>query len=151
MLGSAFMVMYGDSYLPVDFRAVWENFIKADTEGLMTVFRNEDRWDRSNVEFEQGRIMRYSKTEQIAAMQHIDYGLSAYRATAFSSWQSGERFDLADVSSMLVVQGKLAGYEVKERFYEIGSPTGLAEAEAMLRLRAAAPLVTSSTVIGMTA
>ncbi len=143
ILGPAFMVMYGDSYLPADFRAVWENFIKADTQGLMTVFRNEGRWDCSNVEFEQGRIVRYSKTEQTPAMQHIDYGLSAYRAEAFFGWQPGERFDLADVSSALVTRGKLAGYEVKERFYEIGSPAGMVEAELMLRQRAVAPRMTA--------
>ena len=141
LLGPAFLVMYGDSYLPADFNAVWESFSKADTQGLMTVFRNEGRWDRSNVEFTQGRVVRYSKTELTTAMQHIDYGLSAYRAEAFLNWQSGERFDLADVSSSLVAQGTMDGYEVKERFYEIGSPAGMVEAEIMLRQRAAAPTV----------
>ena len=38
-----------------------------------------------------------------------------------------------DVQSDLCRRGELAGYEVKERFYEIGSPAGLAELDGLIR------------------
>ncbi len=136
MLGERFMVMYGDSYLPTDFAAVWAAFTRSGVEGLMTVYPNADRWDASNVQFEQGRIVSYSKRERSAAMRHIDYGLSCFRAGAFADWPEGARFDLADVMADLLGRSRLAGFEVRERFYEIGSPAGLAETDALLRVEA---------------
>ena len=133
LLGQRFLVMYGDSYLPAGFAEVWQSFLRSDADGLMTVYANEDRWDASNVHFEQGRIVRYSKTAKSASMRHIDYGLSCFRASAFAAWPEGARFDLADVMDDLLQQGRLAGFEVAERFYEIGSPAGLAETEAFLK------------------
>ena len=136
MLGEQFMVMYGDSYLPTRFRPVWETFLRSGSEGLMTVYRNAGRWDTSNVEFNNGRIRKYSKQARTPEMQYIDYGLSCFRAQAFRSWPEGSGFDLAGVSLELLSRNQLAGFEVSERFYEIGSHTGLAETDRLLRERA---------------
>ena len=133
MLGSRFMVMYGDSYLPTAFRPVWEAFGRCGLEGLMTVFPNESRWDASNVQFEGGWLVSYSKSEKTTKMRHIDYGLSCFEARAFLGRPDGVRFDLAEVATELLKRGELAGFEVRERFYEIGSPAGLAETDALLR------------------
>jgi NDP-sugar pyrophosphorylase family protein len=122
-LGDRFLVMYGDSYLPTDFGAVLRAFDASPAKALMTVFHNRNVWDRSNVCFEDGRIRAYEKTNPIPAMEHIDYGLSAFRAAAFE----GDQADLSDLFMDLVRAGDLAGFEVRERFYEIGSPAGLAE------------------------
>ncbi len=136
MLGEQFMVMYGDSYLPTRFRPIWEAFLRSNSEGLMTVYRNAGRWDASNVEFDNGRIRRYSKQAKTPEMQYIDYGLSCFRAEAFRSWPEGSGFDLAGVSLELLGRRQLAGFQVSERFYEIGSPAGLAETDGLLRERA---------------
>ena len=133
LLGTRFMVMYGDSYLPTAFPPVWAAFLAAGTAGLMTVFRNGGRWDTSNVQFEAGRIKVYDKNRQTPSMQYIDYGLSCFEADAFRAWPEGARFDLAEVASMLLGRRQLAGYEVRERFYEIGSPAGHAETSALFR------------------
>ncbi len=66
-------------------------------------------------------------------MRHIDYGLSLFQAAAFDSYVRDEPFDLAEVMGKLVREKQLAGYEVRERFYEIGSPAGLAELESLLQ------------------
>ena len=66
-------------------------------------------------------------------MHHIDYGLSLFQATVFNAFPAGEPFDLAEVMGKLVQERQLAGYEVHERFYEIGSPAGLAELESLLQ------------------
>jgi NDP-sugar pyrophosphorylase family protein len=133
LLGQTFFVLYGDSYLPIDYAAPARAFIASGKLGLMTVFRNEGRWDTSNVRFQEGAIKSYSKKERTPEMQHIDYGLGILDANAFAAWPDGKTFDLADVYRDLVSRDELAGFEVEKRFYEVGSPEGLAELDAMLR------------------
>ena len=133
LLDQAFFVMYGDSYLDCDFGDIEASFRASGKAGLMTVHRNDDRWDRSNVEFENGRIVRYDKVNRDAAMRHIDYGLGILTPAAFAPWAGrDEPFDLAAVYAHLIRGQELAGYEVPQRFYEIGSPEGLEETRAML-------------------
>ena len=134
LLGERFFVMYGDSYLLASFWAVLRGFERAHQPALMTVFRNAGRWDISNVEFVDGVIRNYSKIERTPAMLHIDYGLGVLSAGAVRAWPAnGGAFDLADLYGDLVQRGLLAGFEVEERFYEIGSPTGLRETDTFLR------------------
>ena len=133
LLGPSFFVLYGDSYLPIDFSAVEAAFRHSGKTGCMTVYRNENRWDTSNVEFSQGRIVVYDKKNRRPDMLHIDYGLSAFHARTFAGYPAETRFDLADVMGSLIARGELAGYEVAERFYEIGSHAGLAETEEYFR------------------
>ncbi|MEP6669086.1 MAG: nucleotidyltransferase family protein [Chthoniobacter sp.] len=133
LLGEEFFVLYGDSYLPIDYSAVLAAYRAGGQPGLMTVFRNEGAWDTSNVHFADGRIVRYDKRERTPEMRHIDYGLGVFRASVFTERPAGEAFDLADVQRDLVAKGALAGHEVFQRFYEIGSHAGLAELENLLR------------------
>jgi NDP-sugar pyrophosphorylase family protein len=97
------------------------------------VFRNEGRWDTSNVWFQDGVVRSYSKKEQSTEMRHIDYGLGVLDSGALASWPDGKAFDLADVYRELITRNELAGFEAEQRFYEVGSPEGLAELDAMLR------------------
>ncbi len=133
LLGEAFFVLYGDSYLPIDYAAVAAAWQESGRPALMTVFRNEGAWDTSNVEFTGGRIARYDKRERTAAMRHIDYGLSIFRREVFDVYPADAPFDLAAVQRDLAAAGQLAGHEVAQRFYEIGSHTGLAELDQLLR------------------
>jgi NDP-sugar pyrophosphorylase family protein len=132
-LGERFFVLYGDSYLPTDFHPVAECFTRSGKLGLMTVYRNEGRYDASNVVFADGEIRLYDKKNAVPEMRHIDYGLSILRAAAFDEWAAAEKFDLANLMQRLVAQRQLAGFEVSQRFYEIGSHQGLAELEMFLR------------------
>lgn len=131
-LGPSFFVLYGDSYLECDYAAIAQAFLTSGQSGLMTVCRNEDQWDRSNVEFADGCIVRYDKQGPKAAMRHIDYGLGAFHSPVFTGRPADEAFDLASVYQGLLAEGRLAGYEVTGRFYEIGSPAGLEETRAYL-------------------
>jgi NDP-sugar pyrophosphorylase family protein len=131
-LGERFFVLYGDSYLTVPFASIAEFFEKSGKSGLMTVYRNEGLYDTSNVVFGQGEIRRYDKKARLPEMHHIDYGLSLFRATAFEAWPSDQPFDVAEVMQKLLAAGDLAGFEVSERFYEIGSAAGLAELEGVI-------------------
>lgn len=135
VLGDAFMVMYGDSYLECDYAGVARSFEEHGRLGLMTVIGNADRWDTSNVEFVEGRILRYDKVRRTTAMRHIDYGLEVFRADAFAPYAVGERFDLARVLQDLLARDQLSAYEVTERFYEIGSVAGLEDTRRHLEAK----------------
>ena len=141
LLGQKFFVLYGDSYLPIDYRAVADAFLAGGQPALMTVYANEGRWDTSNVWFTDGQIKRYNKKKRVPDMRHIDYGLSLFEADVFQSLPFGQPIDLAEILSDLVARNKVIGYEVRERFYEIGSPDGLKELDALLRGRSLKPVL----------
>jgi len=132
-LGEKFLVIYGDSYMPVDYAAIVRAFVASGKPALMTVFENEGRWDASNLWFEHGEIRSYNKTFRTPEMRHIDYGIAVLSAAVFAPFPNDAPFDLADVYSCLIAEKQMAAYEVKQRFYEIGSPGGLAELDSLLR------------------
>jgi NDP-sugar pyrophosphorylase family protein len=140
-LDEAFLVTYGDSFLPVDFGAVFRAFRAAGQPALMTVFRNEGRWDTSNVIFDAsaGRVSLYDKRRRTRPPEdfaYIDYGLSALERRLIEQEVPAEgQADLAELFHALSIEGRLAGYEVGERFHEIGSPEGLAELETWIAAR----------------
>jgi NDP-sugar pyrophosphorylase family protein len=135
LLGEYFFVLYGDSYLPIDYRSAARAFLASGKSALMTVYKNEDRWDRSNVWFDRNEILRYDKNEHLPEVQYIDYGLGVLRTEVLANWPENQRFDLTGVYQSLIAKNDLAGFEVTERFYEIGSKEGLAELEALLASR----------------
>ena len=127
LLGNAFFVVYGDSYLPCDWGAVQEAFLESGKPGLITVCRNEDRWDASNVEFADGRIVAYDKRSRTPRMRHIDYGLGVLRREVIARLENDKPHDLAAVYQQLLSEGQLAAFEIPGRFYEIGSFSGIEE------------------------
>jgi N-acetyl-alpha-D-muramate 1-phosphate uridylyltransferase len=132
LLGDAFFVLYGDSYLRCDYAAVQRAFLRSGQQGLMTVYENRGRWDASNVEYVDGRIAAYDKASSTPRMRYIDYGLGALTSRTLDLVPAHEPSDLARLYQRLVSQGQLAGFEVSERFYEIGSIEGLTELRALL-------------------
>lgn len=132
LLGEEFLVTYGDSYLDIPFRPVVDAFSTAGTSGLMTVFHNAGRWDTSNIEYSNGRIVDYSK-KPTPRMTYIDFGLAMVSASVLAGYAEREAFDLADAYRHLVREGRMAGFEVDRRFYEIGSPSGRAETDTYIR------------------
>jgi NDP-sugar pyrophosphorylase family protein len=127
LLGAQFFVLYGDSYLPIDFREVERDFLASGKPALMTVLKNVNQWDKSNVLFHDGCIAEYNKRTPRPEMAHIDYGLGVLSASVLKSVPADEPFDLADIYHKLSIRGLLAGHEVFGRFYEIGSHQGLHE------------------------
>src|SRR5688572_1809890 len=131
-LPERFFVMYGDSYLTCDFGAVARAFSRSEARALMTVYRNENRYDTSNVDFDGARILRYDKRHRTPTMRHIDYGLGAFDRSVFTALPADTAYDLATVYQDLLAAGQLAAFEVHERFYEIGSSEGLEETARLL-------------------
>jgi len=126
-LGPLFFALYGDSYADLDFAALLAA-LEDEKHGVMAVLANAGRWDRSNVELCDERIIAYHKHRPGPEMRHIDFGVSLLRNRAFADLPVGEPADLGDLYTRLVEQGRLSGLEVCERFFEIGSPAGLDEA-----------------------
>ena len=118
--------------MDIDYPAVLAHFAAADSLGLMTVLRNNNQWDRSNVVFSGGRLVRYDKKQQTPDMQYIDYGVGLLRRPALERILTDRPHDLADLYRELSLEGRLAGYEVFNRFYEIGTPASLEEARQYL-------------------
>jgi N-acetyl-alpha-D-muramate 1-phosphate uridylyltransferase len=138
VLPPQFFILNGDSYLSVPFTDVESTWRASGLPAIMTVMRNNNRWDASNATFADGRVF-YDKRAGAhagAALDWIDYGLSATSSDVVAArLRPGRRADLADLFHQLSVEDRLAGYEVSERFYEIGSPSGLRELEDHLRER----------------
>ena len=126
-LGKDFGVIYGDSYLPINYAAVEKNFLSSKCEALMTIYKNHNQFDASNVEFHDGKLIDYQKGSDNKNMHHIDYGITFFRQEAFHPWKDQSSFDLSIVCHQLAKNAQLAGFEVFERFYEIGSIQGIEE------------------------
>lgn len=133
MLEEHFFVQYGDTYLPIDYSEVEQAFYSSGKIALMTVFKNENRWDGSNVIFAEGTLHLYDKHNPTSEMNYIDYGLSILSKSLLE--QEAKEFDLATIFNTLSRQGRLAGFEVFKRFHEIGTPEGLRETECYLSQR----------------
>ncbi len=131
-LGDMFAVIYGDSWLDFDYQAAVRQFQADRRPALMTVYGNQGQWDTSNVEFDGQEIIAYSKKNRSSRMGYIDYGFSLFRSSVFKDVPIDRPTDLADVCERLAQAHQLAGYEVKNRFYEVGSFAGLADFETHL-------------------
>jgi MurNAc alpha-1-phosphate uridylyltransferase len=131
-LGPEFFVLNGDSYTPYPLARVESAFISAGLPALMTVLRNENRWDKSNVWYSQGKLIEYDKRSPRAYMNYIDFGISIVSHEVLASQGGSEPFELSDVFQDLSLKGRLAALKVSERFYEIGSPQGMRETDAYL-------------------
>lgn len=132
LLTDYFAVMYGDSYLDIDFKRIIDCFSAHNEQGLMTILKNTNKWDQSNVVCKNGEIIKYDKEINDPKMKYIDYGLGILRKSAFTGLTQKKVFDLVAVYQSLINKKQLLAYEIRKRFYEIGSHAGLAETEEYL-------------------
>jgi NDP-sugar pyrophosphorylase family protein len=134
LLRDPFLVLYGDSFLPFDFRQLGQAFERQSRPVMMAVYRNQGRFDTGNVEYADGVVRLYRKGGQGPTppdLNYIDYGISVVRrAVVADRVMRGETKDLADIYHRLSLEDELAGWEVGERFYEVGSPAGLRDFES---------------------
>jgi MurNAc alpha-1-phosphate uridylyltransferase len=131
LLSDPFMIMYGDSYLNIEYIDIMEYFNNFDRLGLMTVLKNENKWDKSNIVFRDGKIIKYEKVDD-AEFDYIDYGFSILRKSALAPFMGEDKFDLKDVFKDLISKQEMLGFEVFNRFYEIGSFQGIEETKDYL-------------------
>jgi NDP-sugar pyrophosphorylase family protein len=139
LLGERFLVLYGDTYLRIDYAAAASAWQASRLPAMMSVLRNEGRWDASNASYADGRVLAYDKRAPGPRMRWIDYGLGGLEQRALDMAPPGTQ-DLSELYRQLAADGLLCGFEATERFFEIGTPAALAETDAMLRGQAAPAL-----------
>ncbi len=133
LLDDAFFTMYGDSYLFLDFLAVMRYFKSQDKPALMTVYKNYDQYDKSNIAVEGNLVKKYSKQEKIMDMDYIDYGANIFKKEVLKMVPENRFYTLEHLFPRLIEREELLAFEVKERFYEIGSPQGLTDFEQYIK------------------
>lgn len=133
VLPDDFFVIYGDSYLCCPYSEIQNKYLQSHLLGLMTIFKNDNNWDKSNVAYNGKSIIAYSKKHTTAGMNYIDYGLNIFSKKAFIPFNNLVSFDLSNVQEYLARENKLASYEATERFYEIGSIAGIADLESKIQ------------------
>ncbi|MFA5012363.1 MAG: sugar phosphate nucleotidyltransferase [Ignavibacteria bacterium] len=132
LLSDPFMVLYGDSYLDIDYIEILNYFNDFNKLGLMSVLKNQGKWDKSNIIFRDGKIIKYDKQED-PEFDYIDYGFSILRKDAFNDYLNQNCFDLKDIFKNLIKKNQLLGFEVHKRFYEIGSFEGIEDLKNYLK------------------
>lgn len=135
LLGDEFFVVHGDSYAMCSFSGIESAYRAAGQPALMTVLHNGNRWDKSNVLFRHGRLIEYDKHSDRSDMTHIDFGVSVLSREVFQPYRACKIFDLAEMYRTLSLGGRLASFEVSNRFYEIGSFGGIRDAKEFLSRR----------------
>lgn len=132
ILGNKFFILYGDTFLPVNFNSVEKAYLLSNKLCLLTVIKNDNKWDRSNVLFKNSRLIEYNKQSPSNKMRYIDYGLSVVSASIFDSYSNNSFFDLSSVYESLSTKKQIEGFKVYKRFYEIGTPNSIKETEKYL-------------------
>jgi len=133
LLGERFGVLYGDSYLPTDYKIANDSFLNSGKECFMTLYKNDNLYDRSNVIFSQNIVTKYEKNSPDIDMKYIDYGLSYFKSKAFTEVNFGESFDLAKLLQYWIKRGCVGALEVHTRFYEVGSVNGINQMNEFIR------------------
>jgi len=135
LLPEVFFVLYGDSYLDVDLKPILEQFESEGKPALMTVYHNKNKWDKSNILFQSGEVVKYDKKNPSPQMEYLDYGINILRKSIFNDCPDGISFDLSEVFIKLIEKGEVSAFEVFKRFYEIGSIQGIKETEEYLNTK----------------
>ncbi len=133
LLADYFFTLYGDSYVSIDYQNILDFFLPLRKLGLMTVYHNKDLYDRSNTEIDGNFVINYSKNLKTQEMVYIDYGVNLFRKEVLKLIPEKQAYPLESVFAELIRQKQLLAYEVKERFYEIGSVSGLTELNELTR------------------
>lgn len=132
LLGDEFGVLYGDSYLPINYKYVINALFSTNQLGIMTIYRNENRFDRSNILLDSNGEIKYSKKTPRPEMNYVDYGFTVLRRQALLQFKKGVKFDLGDLLEDLSLNDQIASYEVSDRFYEVGSFEGIVDLQKYL-------------------
>ncbi len=127
LLDDNFFVIYGDSYLPCNYLDIQHAYLNSNKISLMSVYKNHNKFDKSNVIYKNGNIVTYDKKNHTKEMQYIDYGLGIFNKKAFNIVPENNPYDLADLYQTLLKTNQLSAIEIAQRFYEIGSISGIKE------------------------
>ncbi len=139
LLEDEFFVMYGDSYLILDYQDIADYFHNFDKQGLMVVYKNYNQFDKSNLIVENGLVKLYDKEGVNSKIVYIDEGISILKKEILSDFPPHIPFALDRIFQRLISKKELLAFETKQRFYEIGSPQGLSDFKKLILKKEAVP------------
>jgi NDP-sugar pyrophosphorylase family protein len=125
LLGETFFVTYGDAYLRLDYRRMMDVLLRSGVPAVMAVYRNENRYGKSDVVVRNGFVVEYDKQKAVPGMHWINFGVTAMRREALASVIEGQFGDEEPFYGQLLTRGQLLAFETSERFYEIGSESSV--------------------------
>jgi len=128
LLPDKFMITYGDSFLDINYNRIVSKFHKNKKPMLITIYKNNNIGDKSNILYKNRKILNYDKNNPTSDMKHIDCGLIVVKKSVFDDYPNN-KFDLSSVVSDLVIEGCVSSYVSQTQFYEIGSKEGIKEFE----------------------
>ena len=132
-----FFVIYGDSFLPLDYAGFEAAFFRAGREGMIAVYRDPAGATRvrGNVTLSpEGLVARYDKGAGGAGLDWVEAGVLAFRRGVLRRIPPGRVVSLErDVYPALIGEGALAGYPVAHRFFDIGTEERIRDMEAWLK------------------
>ena len=131
-LEDEFLVQYGDTYLPIDYKKLVHFYGENKNNNILTVYKNQNKYDKSNIIFDKNKIILYDKDSDDERKEYIDYGLSLLKKDTFKEHDYDGFIDLSSIYKILISKNKLIGFEVYQRFYEIGKISGIEETEKFL-------------------
>jgi len=132
LLSDTFFVTFGDSYLEIDYQRIYDEFLHSNKMGLMTVYKNNNKYVPSNTAIKDGLVIRYDKSNN-TDFEYVDYGLSIFKKKALDFFPKEKSLDLTDLNQKLISMKELVAYEVHQKFYEIGTFEGIADLELHLK------------------
>jgi len=132
-LPKEFFLMYGDSYLQLDYASVHKSFVESGADYLMTICKTpENGVAQSNVEFEDGKVKAYSKNHKTPGMHFEDFGLSILKKEVLRSYLGEAKCDLSKITSELASHGRVSAFLVNGKYFEVGSSRGIADIQHYL-------------------
>jgi N-acetyl-alpha-D-muramate 1-phosphate uridylyltransferase len=131
-LGDEFFILNGDTYLPVNYSEILRMFNSCQRSGLVTVYKSDPTFNLNNIIFKNGEVIVYDKYLKSPEMEYVDSGLCLFKSSVFEKYPSNYKFDLSKVFSDLLEEKELFGYQIYQKFYDMGSPRGLSELESLL-------------------
>ena len=134
-LAEEFLLLYGDSYLPIDYRRVVKVFRSTRSSALMVVYDNNltDTGVKNNVAIDDDRyVTRYDKVGLNPELKYVEAGALCFQRHVFESLRSGKVISLEQsLFSRLIARRELRGFITSQRFYDIGTPERLLEFESI--------------------
>lgn len=127
ILEKDFFIMYGDSYIFVDFNKVYDFYKENNELVCMVVYKNKNKYDKSNLIVENNRVIGHKDLKVEGKIEYIDYGTSILNKKSLDFIPKDSFFSTEDFFKKMIKKNQLLAYEIKKRFYHIGNPKALEE------------------------
>lgn len=128
MLADSFVLIYGDSYLPVSYPAVHEQLVASGAQGLMVVYGDQsgDTSVKKNVDVDNAGYVTVYEKDSERELPYVEAGVLAFRKSLLALIPPAGGVSLEkEIFPQLIGRRRLAAHITQQRFYDIGTPERL--------------------------